>query len=1157
MMRYLPKIKQVASVLKLTISQILVMFIVTGAALAAPGKAQGILNSKVNLAATKASLESLLKKLETAANVKFVFSKDIINARQEIIFAASNEKLSDVLSRLLESRNISYELINNQIILGVAEGAAAQGDIVVRGKVSSDKGEALPGVSVKIKGTTLGITTDMDGNYSLKVPAAQARGTLVFTYLGFTAQEVAISGRTSINVSLKEDVKSLEEVVVVGYGTMKKGDVTGATARVGAKEIQQMPVQNALQAMQGRAAGVDVTSSNRPGQLGDIRIRGNRSLEATNAPLYVVDGIPLMAGGIDGISPQDIESIDILKDASATAIYGSRGANGVILISTKRGKAGASQITYNGISTFDNLVDMADVFNSGEYAEYRRNAYRATGVYTTPYANPAGDKAILGTDPVAWKNIARGYTWLDEANLVAQMRPTTAEEAAKWGVSEVPVYDGSLIPTTDWGSMVTRTGVTNDHTLSATVGSDKVTAYTSANILKQTGTNKGQDYTRYSFKTSVDMKPATWFSLGASINATFGKQNYGYQGSGSRGANGIYQAARGMLPFAQPYDENGEFIYLPGNDINIVNPIREDQYVINERTTWRFLGSFYSELNFGKGFKYRMNFGPDFRNYRMGNFQDKNSTLRGGGAATSTHYARFQQEQRVAWTLDNLLYYDKTFDKHALNVTLLQSTTYDRQENSDMTAQNLPYTSQLWYNLQSNSDGKLQGYSTGFSKRALLSYMARVNYSLADKYLLTVAGRWDGASQLAAGHKWDFFPSLALGWKINEEEFMRDIKWISQLKARVGYGVTGNSAIDPYMTQGVLTQLPVTFYTTSMIGFIPSDPAASDPARMPNQVLGWEKTAQVNIGVDYGFFNNRLRGYIDYYQSHTTDLIMDRAIPSVNGYTKMYYNIGETKNRGIDFTLSSTNINNKNFKWDTDLSLSYNKDRVTQTSIGADMLVSGVTGNLLIGQPIQNYYDYKKIGIWQTADAAEMKKYNDNGEKYVAGDIRVQDVNGDYKISPNDDRVVIGSRFPRWTGGITNTFNYKGVELSFFLYGRFNFWVEGGAVDMQGRFQSRKVDYWTPDNPTNAYPRANYGNGGAPQYYSAMNYQKGDFIKMRNVSLGYNIPSNFTRKYHVNNLKVYAQVLNPYLWTKNGFIDTDVNSSITSRSFVVGLNASF
>ncbi|WP_442794846.1 SusC/RagA family TonB-linked outer membrane protein [Pelobium manganitolerans] len=1043
------------------------------------------------------------------------------------------------------------------VFLATCQFAFAQ--TTVKGHVKDASGIGLPGVSINVKGKTGGTTTDMNGNFSI---SATKGDVLVISSLGMTSKEVVVTDAGSIDVTLQEDNKLLNEVIVVGYGTTEKKEVTGAISRVGAAEIEQVPVQNPIQALQGRAAGVDITSNARPGAVGGIRVRGNRSFSASNEPLYVVDGIPLTFGGIEAINPHDIETIDVLKDAASTAIYGSRGANGVVLITTKGGKEGKAQISYNVITNFERIDNLQEMFNAAEYAEYRRDAYRKfsnnpTTGYSTPYPNPKEDNRILGNDPTAWENIAKGYTWVDKANLIAEMRPTTPEEQAAWGVAQVPVYNGSLIPTTDWTDYVSRTGLTQDHTLSVSMGSDKMKGYFSGGYYKQLGTNNGQDYNRYSTKANFEYKPKKWLTIGGSITGTWGIQNYGYQGTGSRGANGIYEAALGMLPFASPYDANGEYIYNPGGDINIVNPINEDKNVINERTTLRALGSFFGEVKFLKDFTYRVNFGPDFRNYRNGRFQKAASILRGGGAATSTNFAAYDQNQNFAYTLDNLLYYNKSFaDIHKVNVTLLQSSTFNRNESSGMSAINLPYDSQLWYNLYSTSEGKLQGWGSDYSKYTLLSYMARANYTLMDKYLLTASARWDGSSVLAEGNKWDFFPSASIGWRMEQEDFMKNYTWITQLKPRVGIGVTGNSAVQPYGTAGGLLLTPIVFGNQVSTGYVPSDPKASGDDRgfLPNKNLSWEKTTQVNYGLDFGFLNGRLSGSFEYYTTKTNDLIMKRPVNAVTGYVQTFFNVGKTKNHGIDFNVSSINVDGTNFKWSTDFAISYNKDEVVGTHNGAQ---DAPELNLFIGESLNVFYDYRKIGIWQISDQAEIDKFNAKGASFKPGDIRVADLNGDYKIDANNDREVLGNRFGTWNSGITNTFSYKNWDLSFFIFARGGFLVEGGAVDLQGRYASRKVNYWTPDNPSNEYPAADYGNGGQPIYYSAMNYQDGLYFKVRNISLGYNFSQSLLKPLTISNAKIYAQVLNPFLFAKNDFIDPDIFSSISSRSLVLGLNVSF
>lgn len=1022
----------------------------------------------------------------------------------------------------------------------------------------------MPGVNVFIKGTDTGTQTDFDGKYSL---TAAPGDVIVFSFIGTKTIERTVGSANEINVIMEDDTDSLEEVVVVGYGTQKKSDVTGAIASVSSEELNAFPVQSTLQGIQGKAAGVDISSNARPGEIGSIRIRGNRSISGGNAPLYVVDGVPLQSGGLEMLNPNDIESIEILKDASATAIYGSRGANGVVLVSTKKGKEGRAQINFDTSVTIENIQNLADYWNGSEYAEYRRDALRGAGLYSTPYPNAVDDFNYFGGDQTALNNILGAYNitgYNADGRPIAETRAATAEEQALYGVNEIPIYNGSNIQTTNWTDYVEQSGILQQYNLSANMGTEKMTGYISGGYLDQIGTVAGQEYKRYTGLVNLELQATDWFKIGGTINGVYSVQDYGYSAGGSRGSRTLYEAALGQLPFAQPYDENGEYLFNPGGNPNIVNPIRDNGLVINERTTARMFGSFFAEIQFTEGLRFRTIFGPDIRNFRNGQFQAAESSLRGGGSASSTNYARLGKSEQVSWTLENLLYYDKTFaDKHTLNVTLLQSSSRFKQENSDMTASDLPYDSQLWHNLGSTNRGSLDGWGSGYSKNTLTSYMARVNYSLLDKYLVTVTGRADGASVLSTGNKWDFFPSLALGWKIDEEAFMEDTSF-NQLKLRLGYGAVGNAAVGPYSTAGGLVRLPYVFGGTPASGYVTGDPKGTDRGSIPNADLGWERTNQLNVGLDFGFVNNRISGSLDYYIANTEDILLSKSPNSVTGYGSITVNAGKTKNTGIELVLNTTNIQTPDFQWSTDLTISRNDNEIVELVNGKE---DDINNRRFIGEPLSVYYDYKKIGIWQTEDADEIARYNENGHDFEPGDIRVEDVNGDGVIDPENDRQIIGSPTPIWSGGFRNTFSYKNWDLAAFFFSRWDYIVQGGAVDLQGQYVHRAVDYWTPDNPTNAYPKADYNNGGQPIYYNSMNYQDGSFIKLRYVSLGYNFPKEALDQFNISRLKVYAQALNPWLYSKADFLDPDSSfqnggannsaSSITTNSFVFGLNLSF
>jgi len=851
-------------------------------------------------------------------------------------------------------------------------------------------------------------------------------------------------------------------------------------------------------------------------------------LTASNSPLYVVDGIPLSAGGVEAINPNDIQSIDVLKDASATAIYGSRGANGVILVTTKRGKSGNLSLNYVGTATEEKLTDRTKMMNSAQYIDFRRDAYRRAGNYPA-VATQADDKRIFGQDVFAYANVLKGW--------------------------QGGTFNGSLVPTTDWTGMVSKRAFTQDHNLSVSGGTDKMRAYGSFGYLHQDGTQLGQDYTRYTGNLALDISPVKWFSMGGSINISYGNQNFGFSTTNATGPGSLYAAAQGMLPYAVPFDSAGKRINLPGGDINIMNPIGEDKYNINLRKVLRTFGSLYAEVTLMKGLKYRVNFGPDFYNFKNGRFMAANSINRGAGEPGSSNYAQLNQTSRNAYTLDNLIYYDKTIGKHNFGVTLLQSSSTNRQETSTMTATKLPFDSQLWYQL--NSVSALDAFGSDLVESSLLSYMGRVNYSFNNKFLLTASARWDGASPLAPGHKWDFFPSAAIAWRLDQEEFIKQISWVDQLKLRFGVGNTGNAAVGPYTTEGRLQTLYYTYGSSVQPGYVSSDASLATPISLPNPELGWEHTTQYNLGLDFGFFKGRINGVLDIYTSRTTDLLLLKSISSINGYNTSLANVGITANKGIDLSLNTINVKTRDFSWSTTLSFSTNKDRIVELANGKN---NDIANSWFINQRLAVYYDYKKDRIWQNTqdDLSEIAKYQANGQVFKPGDIKIKDLNGDHKIDANNDRTIVGHSAPDWTGGITNTFEYKGFDLSVFIFARWGFTMAPGAEVLQGRFAQRVVNYWTPTNPTNDYPSPNYNSAAGDAFKSSMNYALGSFVKIRNISLGYVLPNSISKKLGVSRVKAYAQALNPALiYSKIGWLDPDLGTSTFNRGLVLGLNVGF
>ena len=1013
----------------------------------------------------------------------------------------------------------------------------------ISGVISDGTGMPLPGVNVVINGTTNGTGADFDGNYSITASEGQ---TLVFTSIGYKTKEVLIGSSNTYNVSMEEDSALLDEVVVVGYGTTKKSDVTGAIVSVTADDINSRPVNNAIEAMQGKAAGVDISSNERPGSIGNITIRGVRSLSASNAPLYVLDGIPLISGGIENINPTDIESIDILKDASATAIYGSRGANGVVIVTTKRGKTGRFTLSYNSAITTQTLNEAAPQFNAGEFVEYRRWAK----YYENPDTFPRGDQptisndeAIFSGDDTAFNNILRGW------------------ESGSW--------DGSKLITTDFTDFVTRTGFTNQHTLSASGGSEKMKAYGSFGYINNTGSVIGQSYERYNAAVSVEITPTDWLTFGGNLNSSYSTQEYGQSTSGNVGVSaqsGLYQSARSIFQYTLPFDSDGNRIDFPGGDIAVKTIIDEDLYSQDQRVTLRAFGSFYAQLDFGafgstlKGLKFRTNFGPDIETYRNGSFLDGQSVIR-----TGSSYAALRKRQRLSYTLDNLLLYNRTFGRHDVGATLLQSQTQFIEESNFMAADNIPFASQKW-NALSADNVALSRYDSDLIEQQLLSYMARLNYGFDNKYLLTVSGRYDGASQLAEGNKGAFFPSAALGWSIDKEKFLVDSNWIDQLKLRVGVGVTGNAAIKPYSTQGGLYPLfyPIGSTGVSGVQLVTDD---SDEKILANQDLGWEKTTQYNYGLDFSFFSGRVAGGLDYYNSETTDLLLRQAIPSITGYVNTFANVGETKSSGIDLTLNTVNVRTEDFQWSSDISASWQENEIVTLANGKE---DDIVNNWFIGESLGVIYGYESDGIWQESDAAEIAQFNANGHTFSPGNARPVDQNGDFVIDANNDRVIVGSTIPKYILGLTNTFKYKDLELSVFLFGRFGYTYNTGGEGLVGRYNSRKVDYYTPNNTNAEYQKPIYSAGFGDTYFGTLGYRSGSFIKVRNISLGYNLPQKITNDIGLSKLRFYVQAQNPgFIFSKVDWIDLDVTrpanndagyslgNSASNRGFTVGMNVEF
>jgi len=1059
--------------------------------------------------------------------------------------------MKDIGKMYSANRSTSVRRFLFLLMLAVTSTMAwAQGN--VSGKVVDATGEPVIGASVVVKGTTTGAVTDIDGNFS--IPNVPRNANLEISYIGFKTQSVSVSGKNAINVTLQEDRQMLDDVVVVGYGVQKKSDVTGAMASVSTEELNARPVNNALEALQGKAAGVDITTNERPGSLGSIRIRGERSLTAGNAPLYVVDGVPLMsASAIETLNPRDIETIDILKDASATAIYGSRGANGVVLVTTKQGRSGQMRIDYTGTLTVSNIVDRSPSMSAADFIDFRR--WAAYNLDPTTYAHP--NSPTLENDKILFDSALDGQTSRD--NVLKGWAGGT--------------WDPSKVTNTNWTDFVTQTAISHEHTLAVSGGSEAMNAYASFGYLSNKGTQKGQWYDRYTGKISVNINPTKWFSIQASINGTWSEQDYGMSTLGGRSGSvpdAIYGTAKQIYNIAVPYDANGNVVINPGGESGIYTIMNEWNHSQQKSQTFRALGNFAATIDFGKifapveGLRYKLNFGPDFRHWREGVYIDGFSAHKiNADGSEGVNFARLNTRRDFSWTLDNMIMFDRTFaEKHKVGVTLLQTASKWNVESNSMQAQNIAKDSYLWNAFNTvdvtNSDNKAS-ISSGLQDRQLESYMIRLNYGFNERYLLTVSGRWDGASQLADGHKWDFFPSAALAWRASEEDFLKNVSWLSNLKLRLGIGVTGNSSVAPYETKGDIQQVYLPFNgRDNVIGYTTNEPYyTANQKTMANPELGWEKTTQWNLGIDYGFLNSRIFGSLDFYWSRTNDLIMGVTIPTLTGFPSTTANVGKSKNHGVEFTLNAIPVQTKDFQWESVFNIAYQKDEIVELAYGKNDMPDN---SLFIGESLSVFYGYANDGLWQESDAAEMAKWNANGYHFEAGNVRPHDTNDDYKMT-QDDRVILGRKNPSTTMGWNNTFSWRGIELGIQMFGRMGYMFNTGGEAQTAHGNQREIDYWTPTNTGADYQKPILGqatSGSKDDFSSLLGYQKASFLKVRNISLGYNFPKNIIHKAGFNHLKAYAQVINPFSLKQSIHgLDLDTGRTIFNRSFVFGLEVGF
>jgi len=1016
-----------------------------------------------------------------------------------------------------------YKLILTSFLSIACLFASAQ-NRQISGKVTSANGEPLPGVYIVQKGTTNGAISQTDGSYQISGKITD-QSILVFSFIGYVTQEIAVAGNSSISAVLKEDAIGLDEVVAIGYGVVKKRDLTGSVASVKNDEISKTASSNAMQAMQARIPGIDIQqTSGEAGAKLDINLRGNRSISASNDPLILVDGVEY--GSTLDLNPSDIESMEVLKDASSTAIYGTKGANGVVIITTKRGKAGKTVVSLNAFLSSNQPTNIPRV------------------MYGPKEVQRLIDKANYQADDKA-------KTW-GVSNLTPEdiLTITLAD-----GTTEYSIYqDGSY---TNWADLILQNGLTQNYELSVAGGNEKTNFNMSLGAMYEEGLMKNDELDRYNTKINIDHRINSAIKIGSSILFTFKDHD-------ARNSS-VFNQSMSMTTITHPYLTDGSIYKTPNpryaaHSSPLLDEI-DGAYQKNIGTS-RFFGNSYIEIAPMKNLVIKSMFALDRSNVRTGTYQDYESVARYQSPSTSSISSESEYTTKYTW--ENTLNHNTDFGgtKHNLTTLLGHSmiqSVYEENITSGDCGQEHYYNS-AFYDL---SKIKTPVSTSKFIKTSMMSYFGRLNYKFDEKYLLTASLRADGSSTLAPGHKWGVFPSVAAAWRMNEEAFLTDVDVISNLKLRASWGVSGNAAVSPYSTLTSLSSYPVFYYLGG------SDIAGNIPSKFGNPDLTWEKTAAYNFGLDFGILDNRISGSIDYFISKTTDLLSYTSAPASAIYPSVISNIGKTKGSGIEVALNTMVIKSKDFNYDINWSYSHYADEVTYLSEGVEKIING-NDAYIVGEPVKLFYDYEADGCWNVGEfdtyKTDFAARNPEGKiSYVAaygapGTIKIKDLNDDGKLDDLDK--IVYDRSPKHILGMNNTFTYKDLTLSVLVYARLGGYIEyryNAAMNYESANWA-DLDYWTLNNLDARFPSPGAASTTFGSYGSALTYEKADYIKIKDITLSYNLPKNILSKIGVDHVKIYGSLKNFFTFAGIDNYDPERGGAITfplAKQMVVGVNIQF
>lgn len=1001
----------------------------------------------------------------------------------------------------------SYANVDNgmdrESVLSVMQGKT------IKGQILDETGESMIGVSVLVKGTTIGTVTDFDGNYTLEVPSG--KNILEISYIGYKTKEITIGNNSLINIKMEPDTQALDEVVVIGYGTVKKRDLTGAVASMKNEDVTVAPTSNVMEALQGKIAGMDIVKSS--GQVGEdvsILLRGSRSIYGSNEPLFIIDGIP---GSYSQVNPSDIESVDVLKDASSTAIYGSAGANGVVIITTKRGKIKAT-VNFDAYYGFSGSPNYKHGMVGDEWVNYQREAYKyKNGDY------PSDMSALFGNqDYTDAYNAGKWIDWIDEAS--------------------------------------GNTATTQKYSLSVSGGSEKTKIFASTSYNREEGLLSNDNLNKYSLRLNIDQEIFSWAKMGFTSNLTYQDRNQGVKNTFTKGLS--------SFPLGDAYDQNGKINheYITGQ-YSPLGDFIEDQYVNNTRSTYLNVSG-YLELSPIKDFTFTSRINGTLSDSRQGQYWGDQCNANRPSYAGSPH-AAITNKNAWNYTWENILSYNTTIAKdHNIGGSVITSWNKNQNDSSLAAASGQMVDRWSFWRLAS---GASQHVESDFAQTQKMSFAVRFNYSYKGKYLFTFSNRWDGVSQFSAGHKWDSFPAGAIAWRISDEPFMNVAKnWLNNLKLRVGYGITGNSGgVDAY---GTTTQAYV--YTGNGLTLNGQNSSFTQyTGTYGSKDLGWEKSYNWNVGLDYGILNNRVDGSIEWFKTTTKGLLFKRTLPITSGLTgwgsplSIWQNIAETSNQGVEVTINSHNIKTKDFSWNTTLSVTWSKEKIEKLPDG-DL----ISENLFVGHSIKSIYGYKYTGIWGTNTPQDILDAYGVKPGFIQIETLEKDGDGGVHKYSTNDRQVLGHTNPDWIVGLNNTFTYKNFDLSVFAMARYGQTINSDLLGYYTAEQSvttnqlAGADYWTENNQGAYYPAPGTGSEQST-VISALRVRDGSFIKVKNITLGYTFPVNISRKALMEKCRIYATAYNPFIYVKDKQLkgtDPETNGSDafpTFRQFVFGVNLTF